>query len=82
MKFPKPKKVYDYQEMEAWVEAQGHEARRFRKLLVGEDGCGQNTVCTMYREMLAECEDPKDKELATLLFAQVEDEEIAVEVWW
>jgi len=82
VKFPKPKKVYDYQEMKAWLEAEGQDTQRFRRLLVGKEGCGQNTVCSLEREYIDDCEDHKDKELMTLLFAQTRANEIHIEVWW
>ena len=82
MKFPKPKKVYDYQEMKAWVEAEGQDTQRFRRLLVGKDGCNQNTVCSLEREYIDDYTDPKDKELLMLIFAQTKANEIYVEVWW
>lgn len=82
MKFPEPKKIYDYQDLARWVEAEGYTRVALRKLHLGPDGCGQNTVHVLCREHVRECDDPKDKELAEMIFEQAGDDGIEIEVWW
>lgn len=39
MKFPEPKKIYDYQDLARWVEAEGYTSDALRKLPLGPGGC-------------------------------------------